>query len=188
MALLDLDNFKAVNDSLGHGTADELLVAVAARVRDCIRPSDTVARLGGDEFAILLEDTVEVEALGVVDRVLGALRQPLMVAGRPITIDASIGLAGSREAEDGAALVRNADLAMYAAKSGGKARVEVFRAGMHEAVLARLELEGDLRQALQDALEGGQFHLLYQPRCPSRPTGSPGWRPWCAGGNRSAGR
>ncbi len=164
VALLDLDDFKAVNDSLGHAVGDELLVAVARRISDAIRADDTVARLGGDEFAILLEETVEVVALGVTDRVLEALRQPLIVAGRPVMVQASIGIASSRDAEDGTALVRNADLAMYAAKSAGRARIEVFHPGMHEAVLARLELETDLRHALEKALEDDQFHLLYQPR------------------------
>ena len=162
--LVDLDNFKAVNDSLGHGAGDELLVAVAERFRGCIRPGDTVARLGGDEFVILLEETFELEALAVAERVLDALRQPLVLADRPVVVGASVGVATSRQAGGSDALVRNADLAMYAAKGAGKGRVEVFHAGMHEAVLARLELEADLRAALPGALEGGQFRLLYQPK------------------------
>ncbi len=162
--LVDLDNFKAVNDSLGHGPGDELLVVVAERFRGCVRPGDTVARLGGDEFVILLEGTSEPEALAAADRILATLRHPLVLDGRPIVVQASIGLATSVETGDGDALLRNADLAMYAAKGAGKGRVEVFHAAMHEAVLLRLELEADLRAALPHALEGGQFRLLYQPK------------------------
>ena len=164
MALLDLDNFKAVNDSLGHAAGDELLLIVAARLEQCVRPGDTVARLGGDEFAVLLEETVEVESLGAADRMLEALRQPVVVAGRPIVINASIGVASSRDASDATTLMRNADLAMYAAKGHGKARTEVFHQGMHEAVQVRMELEADLRFALADALAAGQLRLHYQPK------------------------
>ena len=164
MALLDLDNFKAVNDSLGHAAGDELLLIVAARLQQCVRPGDTVARLGGDEFAVLLEETVEVESLGAADRMLEALRQPVVVAGRPIVINASIGVASSRDASDATTLMRNADLAMYAAKGHGKARTEVFHQGMHEAVQVRMELESDLRFALADALAAGQLRLHYQPK------------------------
>ncbi len=164
VALLDLDNFKAVNDSLGHGVGDELLVAVAGRLRTAIRPSDTIARLGGDEFAVLFEQTAEPNALRVALRIRDALREPLIVEGRPVLAQASIGIASNTAAQDGAELVRNADLAMYAAKRGGKAGIEIFHEGMHDAVLARLEMEGDLRVALENALAGGEFHLLYQPK------------------------
>ena len=164
ITLLDLDNFKAVNDSLGHAAGDDLLVVVAGRLQQCVRPGDTVARLGGDEFAVLLEETVEIESLGAADRMIEALRQPVVVAGRPIVIQVSIGVASSRDASDATTLMRNADLAMYAAKARGKARTEVFHQGMHEAVRLRMELEADLRLALEDALVAGQLRIHYQPK------------------------
>jgi diguanylate cyclase (GGDEF)-like protein/PAS domain S-box-containing protein len=124
---LDLDDFKTVNDSLGHSVGDEMLVAVAERLRGCLRESDMAARFGGDEFAILLEDTGSVEAVTAAKRILQTLTTPIGLQGRNLHAQASIGIA---VAEDGLAtqeeLLRNADVAMYAAKGGGKARYAVF--------------------------------------------------------------
>jgi diguanylate cyclase (GGDEF)-like protein len=158
---VDLDNFKRVNDSMGHPAGDALLVAVAERLRECLRTSDTAARLGGDEFAVLLEEaTSETDANQVATRVLESLRQPYEVAGKEVVITASIGLAfntGGAESTD--VLLRNADLAMYRAKGLGRNRHELFEPGMHSAVVERLDLEADLRRAI----ERREFVLQYQP-------------------------
>jgi diguanylate cyclase (GGDEF)-like protein len=158
--VLDLDSFKRVNDSLGHAAGDRLLTSVAERLIDTIRPGDTVARLGGDEFAILLEDTELADGIRIAQRLGEALDRPFPVGGHQVLARASIGVAsgdpGAQTADD---LLTNADLAMYLAKGQGKARYAVFQAGMHEAAIARLELEADLRRAL----ELGEFVLLYQP-------------------------
>jgi diguanylate cyclase (GGDEF)-like protein len=158
--LLDLDDFKTINDTLGHAAGDEALMEVARRLRECIRAGDTAARLGGDEFALLLEDTRSVTAAReVADRIVEALRSPLHLLGREAFLTASVGIAiGSPEDEEGE-LLRNADLALYIAKGRGKALCEVFEPGMRSAALARRQLETDLRQAL----ERGQLLLHYQP-------------------------
>jgi diguanylate cyclase (GGDEF)-like protein/PAS domain S-box-containing protein len=158
---LDLDNFKVINDSLGHHAGDNLLVEVASRLKGCIRGGDTVARLGGDEFTILLEELEnEAEAAQVAERIGESLRAPIVVGDREVFVSASIGLALSapkRTHPD--SLLRNADIAMYRSKAAGKARHSIFDAGMKQLAIERLELETDLRQAL--AL--GQFRLHYQP-------------------------
>jgi diguanylate cyclase (GGDEF)-like protein/PAS domain S-box-containing protein len=157
---LDLDEFKTVNDSLGHDVGDRLLVAVSARLVGLLRPSDTVARLGGDEFAVVLEDTPTRGAIQVAERVRQLLVAPCNVDGRPIFIRASIGIAtsgpGERHAQE---LLRNADLAMYVAKRRGGGGQAVFEPGMHRDAVERLELEADLRRAL----ERGDLFLEYQP-------------------------
>jgi diguanylate cyclase (GGDEF)-like protein len=155
---LDLDGFKTVNDSLGHAAGDELLIAVADRLRSCVRTVDTAARLGGDEFAILVEDVVERgDAARLAERIMTALRRPFPIASREVFIGASIGIAmAARPGED---LLRNADLAMYRAKAAGKNRYEFFEQGMRAVVLRRLELEADLRRAVDQE----EFVLHYQP-------------------------
>jgi diguanylate cyclase (GGDEF)-like protein len=179
---IDLDHFKTVNDSLGHGAGDDLLRTVARRLLSTTRGSDTVARLGGDEFAILLEDLAGPEVAAVAaERVLGALATPIVLdadepsgadaAGsrtRSVTVGASVGIASAAGADTPDALVRNADLALYAAKGGGRARAVAFTPAMHEAAVARLELEADLRAAIRalggprDAAGAG-LSLVYQP-------------------------
>jgi diguanylate cyclase (GGDEF)-like protein len=159
LLLIDLDGFKTINDSLGHGAGDEVLVAVARCLETCVRPSDTVARLGGDEFAILIEEGVLELATGVADRILRVLAEPLVVAGRQLYVNASIGVTLGGEGRDADVLVRDADVAMYAAKARGKGRYEVFQPHMHAVAVQRQELLGDLQQAL----EKGQFSLVYQP-------------------------
>jgi diguanylate cyclase (GGDEF)-like protein/PAS domain S-box-containing protein len=157
---LDLDNFKTVNDSLGHTAGDELLVAVAKRLQDCLRTVDTTARLGGDEFAVLLEDLgSRLEATLVADRLIAASAKPFMVAGREVFVGASIGVAFFDAETSSDQLLRNADLAMYRAKACGKGRVETFEVEMHAAAVERLELGADLRQALV----GGELVVHYQP-------------------------
>ncbi len=157
---LDLDDFKTINDSLGHASGDDMLRAVAIRIGTVVRVTDTAARLGGDEFAVLLEvmDGVD-EAEVIAGRLLDALTPPLQIDGRELRMSASIGIAhgdGSLGVEE---LLRNADTAMYAAKDAGKGRIETFQDGMHKRVLDRLELTGDM----QRALERGEFELDYQP-------------------------
>ena len=157
---MDLDDFKTINDSLGHAAGDELLQAVAQRLRGNLRLEDTVARLGGDEFAVLVEDADIEMVEHVGSRLLGALRAPFEIAGKQVHIGASAGAAMSsadnREAE---VLLRNADVAMYTAKSRGKGRLEVFEASMHAAAVTRLELKADLERAL----ERGEMRVRYQP-------------------------
>jgi diguanylate cyclase (GGDEF)-like protein/PAS domain S-box-containing protein len=157
---LDLDDFKMVNDSLGHLAGDHLLQAVGERIVSCLRPSDTAARFGGDEFAVLLEDTELDEARRVADRVLDALREPVEVADREMHVTASIGVAPANLGRtDPVELLRDADVAMYAAKADGKARYSVYEPSMHAAVVARVEVTADL----QRAIERDELVLHYQP-------------------------
>ncbi|MBI2889312.1 MAG: EAL domain-containing protein [Nitrospirae bacterium] len=161
VVFLDLDRFKVVNDSLGHMVGDQLLVAVARRLERCLRPGDTVARLGGDEFGILLDDIGDVkDATRVVERIQNQLAHPLRLKEQEVFTSASIGIAlsagGYERPEE---LLRDADTAMYRAKALGKARHEVFDKGMHEHAVAQLELETDLRRAL----EREELRLEYQP-------------------------
>ncbi|HET7685303.1 MAG TPA: EAL domain-containing protein [Candidatus Limnocylindria bacterium] len=158
----DLDDFKLVNDSLGHAAGDELLTAVAERIRACLRAQDTAARLGGDEFAILLEDASREAADEVATRIQDALRQPFGLAARQLFVQASIGAAlGGGMGSQGTAeeLLRNADAAMYTAKSRGKGRHEFYEPQMHATALHRLEL----RERLEAALEANEFEVHYQP-------------------------
>jgi diguanylate cyclase (GGDEF)-like protein len=158
---IDLDRFKAVNDSLGHRAGDELLALVAARLRHCLRPGDVGARIGGDEFAVLLDDTTAEAAVPVAERLIDAIRRPFRVSGREVFVGASVGLAthsGTPPADPGE-LLGNADVAMYRAKKDGPGKVVVFAPQMHEEALARLTLDGDLQRALAN----GEFCLQYQP-------------------------
>jgi diguanylate cyclase (GGDEF)-like protein/PAS domain S-box-containing protein len=157
---LDLDDFKTVNDSLGHTAGDALLVAVAERLRDCLRGSDTAARLGGDEFALLIEgvgDAAEVTALA--ERLIATLKEPFVIAGRDIVVGTSIGIAFDEIHINTGQLLRNADIAMYTAKRGGKCRYEIFQSDMHTAAMDRLEIQADLRRALDQR----ELTLDYQP-------------------------
>jgi len=157
----DLDNFKVINDSLGHEAGDTLLMEVAHRMKHVLRPSDTVARMGGDEFTILLEEARTAEdAIHVAERIRKALAQPLLLGSREIFISASIGIAMSTDsALDADGLLRDADTAMYVAKAHGKTGYVVFDRSMNVLAENRLELELDLRTALS----GEQLFLNYQP-------------------------
>jgi diguanylate cyclase (GGDEF)-like protein len=158
---LDLDDFKVVNDSLGHQAGDQLLLAVGERVRACLRPGDTPARMGGDEFTVLLADVDGRQgAIRVAERVGTELAAPFEVAGHQVTVQASIGIAQSVPGHTSAdQLLRNADIAMYEAKKQGKGQYQVFSPGMDQAAWKRLELEAELRIALEQQ----QFELYYQP-------------------------
>jgi diguanylate cyclase (GGDEF)-like protein/PAS domain S-box-containing protein len=158
---LDLDRFKVINDSLGHMIGDQLLVESARRLEGCLRPGDTVARLGGDEFTILVEDIKdESEAIYVAERIERELARPFNLSGREVFTTLSIGIApsstGYERAED---ILRDADTAMYRAKSLGKARHEIFDKAMHARAINLLQLETDLRKAI----ERQEFFIQYQP-------------------------
>ena len=159
--LVDLDDFKVVNDSLGHGAGDRLLSGVAERLCRVLRPGDVIARFGGDEFTVLLPGiTSEDYALGVTRRLAEALREPLVLDGERRYVSASVGVSFSAPSEhDPHALLRDADAAMYRAKEMGKSRCEVFDDSMRERAMERLELESGLRHALDD----GELRLVYQP-------------------------
>ncbi len=162
VVVIDLDGFKVVNDSLGHAAGDELLRAVAERLRATVRPADTVSRMGGDEFAILLEyadgDPSFVET--VAARILARLRAPVELDGKAIVPSASIGISlGSAPHLDGDQLLRKADLALYAAKERGKGRYQIFESGMEEAATEKMEIESDLRRAIRQ----DELVLHYQP-------------------------
>ena len=158
---IDLDDFKNINDSLGHAAGDELLVAVGERLQECVRLADTPARLGGDEFAVLLEDIyTEDQVVGLADRVLESLLRPFDLGDRSVHVGASIGIAiDAARASSADVLLRNADVAMYLAKERGKARYEIFEESMHEALLERMELRNDMPAGLAS----GQFAVHYQP-------------------------
>ena len=157
---LDLDDFKNINDSLGHGAGDELLVEVAGRLGHTLRPADTAARLGGDEFGVLLEDATTEAPQVVASRLLEAFEQPFTLHGKQVQVRASIGIAiDTSPASTPEDLLRNADLAMYMAKQRGKGRYELYEQRMHEAALRRLDLKADLEQAVADE----RLEVHYQP-------------------------
>jgi diguanylate cyclase (GGDEF)-like protein/PAS domain S-box-containing protein len=158
---LDLDDFKAVNDTQGHDIGDKLLAAVGARIASTLRPGDTVARLGGDEFAVLLKNMEDEQiAARVADRITRQFIAPFGIAGKQIAIHASIGIAGLVSGQEAAEeLIRNADVAMYIAKSRGKARYVEYDASLASAALQLLEMEADMPRALAEK----QFVLHYQP-------------------------
>jgi diguanylate cyclase (GGDEF)-like protein/PAS domain S-box-containing protein len=159
--MVDLDNFKTVNDSLGHGAGDALLVEVAKRLTHTMRPSDTTARLGGDEFAILLEDLPDAAMAAVAaNRVRDALVAPFSVGGRALSVTATVGIATSTGVESPSDVVRNADVALYVGKAGGRDRHDVFSEDMHASASERLTLEQDLR----DGIDRAELFLEYQPK------------------------
>ena len=160
---LDVDRFKRINDSLGHGAGDEVLCEVAHRLRSALRPEDTVARFGGDEFTILCESVGGVlEAVNVADRLQQPLSTPIRAGGGELRLSASIGVALAEPGElpDGARLIENADAAMYRAKERGGARAELFDSGMRERAVEAMTVE----QELQRGLERGEMRLFYQPQ------------------------
>jgi diguanylate cyclase (GGDEF)-like protein len=158
---MDLDNFKVINDSLGHEVGDQLLVAVAERLKTCLRPEDTAARLGGDEFTILVEDVTGVgDVAQIAERIAEKLQPPFALQDQEVFATVSTGIALNSTAQEQAAdLLRHADLAMYRAKRRGKARYEVFEPSMDAKALERLILETGLRRALVRQ----QFRVYYQP-------------------------
>jgi diguanylate cyclase (GGDEF)-like protein/PAS domain S-box-containing protein len=165
LIFIDLDNFKRVNDSLGHQSGDALLIAAAKRLTTCIRPADTAARLGGDEFVILLDQLTTqgtAEAILIAQRVLKQFEQPFSLEGKEYVVSASLGIALTEAGDSKStsnALLRDADVAMYRAKSAGRGRYVMFDTRMQVDVRARLDLEADLRHAL----ERGELRMQFQP-------------------------
>ena len=168
---LDLDNFKIINDSLGHDAGDDLLNQVAARLKECVREHDTASRvcdeeektvrLGGDEFVVLLEELADAkDAIHVAQRIVKRISDPFQLGDRYVTVGTSVGLAYiDHHVADAGEALRNADTAMYRAKHSGKGQISIFDQTMHEAVVARMELEDKLRRAVKDKA----FELHYQP-------------------------
>ena len=157
---LDLDDFKHINDSLGHGVGDQLLERIAERITETIRQGDTAARLGGDEFAVLLEDADIATAQEVADRLLEAFAVPVPVNGNAHSVRASIGMTEATPGEaDSGQTLRNAEVAMYWAKDRGKGTVAVYEAGLHAEALERMALRGELQRAIREE----QLVLHYQP-------------------------
>ena len=158
---LDLDNFKSINDTLGHAAGDELLILVTERLQACLRTSDTPARLGGDEFAVLVEDIENTDgAVLIAERIRSVLEAPMSICGTEIFVSTSIGIATTTTfKETPEDLLRNADVAMYMSKSSGKNRYTVFKTEMHEALIKRVQLEADMRCGI----ENEQFEVYYQP-------------------------
>src|SRR5215212_524419 len=159
---MDLDQFKVINDSLGHRAGDELLIIAARRLQNCLRPGDTAARLGGDEFIVLLDGVGDVEdAVQVAQRITKALGLPIRLAGRQMVVSTSMGIALCEDANcEPDALLRNSDAAMYQAKTEGKSRYKVFSEDMHAQAMRRLELENELRLAI----EREELTIYYQPK------------------------
>ena len=157
---MDIDDFKSVNDSLGHPAGDRLLVDVARRLEGNLRPGDTAARFGGDEFAVLLEDVRAVDEAAVVAlRIIEALRTPLVLDDKEVFVRASMGIATGTGDDTADELLRRADVAMYVAKSDGKGRFAIYDAAMERSIVGRLEMAGEM----QRAVERGEFVLHYQP-------------------------
>jgi diguanylate cyclase (GGDEF)-like protein len=158
---LDLDDFKVVNDTLGHAAGDRLLAAAADRIRSCVRADDVAARLGGDEFAVLIEDQSDLSrSIGVANRIIESVRVPFPIENQEMSVTASIGIAAAKS--DMAAadeLLRNADVAMYIAKADGKGRAAVFEPTMHAAIVARHALSAELSRSIGKS----EFEVFYQP-------------------------
>jgi diguanylate cyclase (GGDEF)-like protein/PAS domain S-box-containing protein len=160
VVFIDLDDFKTVNDSLGHAAGDELLRAFAGCLADCTRRADTVARFGGDEFAVLVEGFLAEDAAAVIaERIHASLEKPIRLDHDEVFVHASIGIASGEASLTADEVVRNADLAMYSAKADGKGQSAFFEPSMHSAARKRLQLTGDLRRALDE----GQLSVNYQP-------------------------
>ncbi len=156
---IDLNRFKVINDTLGHAAGDQLLVEVAQRIVHALRTGDTAARFGGDEFAALLVNVGTEEALGIADRIIDAIRQPFEVEGKQVFVNASVGVAIHSPGQEANDLLRDADVAMYRAKRAGEGRRELFRPAMHAELLARVQLETELRHAI----DNDQLTVHYQP-------------------------
>jgi diguanylate cyclase (GGDEF)-like protein/PAS domain S-box-containing protein len=157
---LDLDDFKTVNDSLGHTEGDRLLAAVATRFLNATRGCDTVARLGGDEFAVLLESVhSDSDVITVADRIATSLRAPILLDEKSVPVTASMGIARAGDADGADELLRNADVAMYTAKSAGKGRYAIFAPEMHKSLVDRMALEADLREGIARQ----ELRLMFQP-------------------------
>jgi diguanylate cyclase (GGDEF)-like protein/PAS domain S-box-containing protein len=157
---IDVDEFKVVNDCLGHAAGNEFIVEVGNRLRGCMRSDGTVARIGGDEFAVLLEDIAESsDAIRVAQRIQAAVASPFLLLGQEVCKGVSIGIALASSDDSAESVIQNADLAMYRAKAKGKARSELFDSTMHEQVMGQLQLEVRLRRGLQNQ----EFRLHYQP-------------------------
>jgi diguanylate cyclase (GGDEF)-like protein len=159
VVLIDLDDFKVVNDNLGHEVGDALLIAVAERLAGCVRIADTVARLGGDEFVLLLDGSAAEAAEIAVQRIVTSLAKPVVADGHELLIRASIGIAGGKAGDTPSTLMRHADIAMYGAKSLDGSRYLHYQPGMAGAVADNAQVSADLRRAIED----DQLHLLYQP-------------------------
>ena len=158
---LDLDGFKNVNDGLGHDAGDKLLKEIAARLQSVVRSGDTVARLGGDEFAVLVEESrhAQVEAEAIAERALQSLTVPVRIGDREVTLSASLGIAQADATSTASSLLRDADVAMYQAKTTGKARWVLYEPTMRASAVERLQLGSDLARAIDD----DQLRLVYQP-------------------------
>ena len=177
VVMLDLDRFKIINDSLGHAAGNVLLVEVARRLKSCVRPSDLVARLGGDEFALLLRSVTSIEeAQRVSERVIEVLAEPMRIMSNEVVVRASLGVTlsdlGYRTADE---MTRDADLAMYEAKSAGRGRVAVYDSSMHHHIADRMRLEADLAQAIQES----KLTLVFQPLFQLRPHRLTGFEALC---------
>ncbi|MGE5468893.1 MAG: putative bifunctional diguanylate cyclase/phosphodiesterase, partial [Ignavibacteria bacterium] len=167
LLFLDIDNFKWINDSLGHASGDRLLMAVAERLTGMVRASDTVARLGGDEFVVLLTQTgSDLEIAQIAEKVIACVARPLDLFGHEFHVTTSMGISSyPNDAQDAESLLKHADTAMYAAKNAGKNQYRYFDPAMNRAALERVELEQELRQAIKR----NEFELHYQPKyCASR--------------------
>ncbi len=157
--LLDLDGFKAVNDSFGHPVGDLLLIEVARRLRAIVRDTDTVARLGGDEFALVVTDATNEQVLDIAERIRLALRAPAQLGEQSCWVSASIGVCFAVRGQPADLVLRDADTAMYAAKSGSRGSVQIYETAMHAAALSRVQLADQLRAAIA----GDELRVHYQP-------------------------
>jgi diguanylate cyclase (GGDEF)-like protein/PAS domain S-box-containing protein len=157
---VDLDDFKIVNDTMGHGVGDELLAAVAVRLEATIRATDTGARLGGDEFALLIDDAADAEAVDTfAERIVAAFTEPFTLSESKVITSATVGVATSEDSEDVDELLRHADLALYAAKAAGKRRWRHYHDSLTSGMMQRREVQA----ALEDAVKNSAFALVYQP-------------------------